>query len=202
VLRLHILPHAVADVVRLEALRSWRTLRRHGFQLDDVHQELLVHWTLQRHRYDAQRASQATFAAHVCRRRALSLIEAAEAAKRGGGNVCAVSEMAPMDEHLIEIERPDQVSEDTQAIRLGLRSRPEAELSELKMDVENVIATLAPDHAALADGLKRENITGAAASLGISRATAHRRRAAIKTAFIAAGLDGYLRPERSYGGLR
>ncbi len=185
-----ILPPAVVRAIRFEAVRAAHLLRRYGYDREDVQQELFLHWIERSGSHDPARSSPATFATMICRRRAMSILETATAAKRGGGIVCAFSELPVVDDHGTEIERPDRVSQDTYELRMGRRSRPEAELLHLHLDVEAVLANV-PHLAVLAHDLMFNSVSVTASSLG-ARSTIHRRKHAVREAFRQAGLHRYL----------
>jgi hypothetical protein len=49
-----VLSPAVANVIKFEVFLASRRLRRHGFEVDDVEQELVLHWL----RHPAERGSE------------------------------------------------------------------------------------------------------------------------------------------------
>lgn len=184
---------AVVAAIRAEAFRSWRSLRRFGFEPADVRQEFTLSCISQFDRYEPARSSPATFASHTCRQRTLQIIEPALAAKRNGG-VVPQSLSAPIGKNEdIRTELGDIISDDDVAVRSGRRSRPTRDLLALRLDVDRVIRGLSIELAdvarLLAAGATIENL---AKSLRISRSTAHRRVAQIRSAFYAAGLNRYL----------
>jgi DNA-directed RNA polymerase specialized sigma24 family protein len=184
----------VLSVIRCEAYRAWRSLRRHGYEPADLQQEFALR-LLERHRsYDPKRASAATFSTHVCRHRALQLAERATTRKRGAGIVpVSFSEaLTASGETEVTTVLADIVSDDGAAMRIGRRSRPAAELAEFRIDVNRVVAGLPPHLATFARNLASQTVTEAATSAGVGRATGYRYRAEIKAAFTKAGLDRYL----------
>lgn len=187
------LPPGVARVIGFEAFLASRRLRRYGYERHDVEQELLLHWLERRRHHDRRRAGLATFARHVCRHRAFTMLEAATTAKRGGSMVCSFSELPEVGADGKSIERPESISQDTIDMRLGRRSRPEAELLILRLAVHRVLATLPSGLAdlarLLADG---ESAAEAGRKLGIAHATVYRRIAQLRAAFRAAGLGEHV----------
>jgi DNA-directed RNA polymerase specialized sigma24 family protein len=188
------LPPSVARAIHSQAILQGRRLRRYGHDPDDVRQEFWLCWFRRGHQYDPQRSSPQTFISHVCRRRAISMREAATAAKRGGAMVYANSELPTADRHGRPIERPENVSVDTHEMRLGLRSRSAVELAGLRLDVCRVVTSLPSELADVARLLAMgEPMVNVAARLRISRATLHRRVGRLREIFSAAGLGVYLR---------
>jgi AcrR family transcriptional regulator len=64
--------------------------------------------------------------------------------------------------------------------------------SEMRADVERVIASLSPDLASVAELLMSMGVVEVARRLKVSRATVYRRIGHIREVFHAAGLEGYL----------
>ena len=185
------LPAAVARVIHGEAFRAERRLRRYGYRASDLRQEFTLHWLKQRHHHNPRRSEPQTFASCVCHHRALSLLEAATAAKRGG-QVWSFSEVPICDDHMFPIQRPEDVASDKADMQFGRRTKPAAELEDLERDVARVLGRLPSDLANLARLLAQgETLTDAATILGCSRATANRRLGQLRAAFAEAGLQDY-----------
>jgi RNA polymerase sigma factor (sigma-70 family) len=190
-----ILAPGVTRVIRREAYRAWRGLRHYGNYPNDIQQEFLLHWIRRRHRHDADSSSVATFAAHVCRRRGLSMLETAAAEKRGGGVVPkSLSEPVCLSEtDRSSLVLADVVAADGCAMRAGLSSRPAPELLALRLDVDRAVSNLPVELEQVARLLAAGSpLPEVAKRLNISRSTAYRRTAAIRSAFRAAGLDSYV----------
>jgi len=201
-----LLPSVMA-VIRAEAFRAWRSLHRFGFEPGDISQEIALHWFRRRRHYDPSRASVTTFVSCLARNRCLQLLEGATAAKRGSGAVI-VSFSDPIkldrdggvDRRVKILDRGSTISADAPNGWPGCRSRTDAELRDLRADVDRIISTLPSHLASLARRLKFETVTEAARSEGISRATANRYVVAIRDAFTHAGIGRYIRREPIWGG--
>jgi hypothetical protein len=189
-----ILLPAVMAIIRAEAFRAWRSLRRFGFESSDLRQEFRIRLLEAEGAYDAARSSPATFAGHSCRQRTLQLLEPNLTAKRNGGSV-PLSLSSPVGDQEQEeeaLQLIDTVSEDWCTIRIGLRSRPTAELMELAADVAHVIEGLPADLAAVARLLlEGEPDVAVAKRLRISRSTLYRRIGQLRRIFRQAGLHSY-----------
>jgi DNA-directed RNA polymerase specialized sigma24 family protein len=188
------LPLGVARAIRCAAFRASRRLRRYGFDFQDIEQEFFLHWVGRRHCHDAGRASALTFATHICRRRALQMIEGATTEKRGGsgGTMSLANPVAVGREgRTTELERT--ISQDEYEANVGRRSRSFAELLILCIDVNRAInrlpAKLAHVANLLASGMPAVE---AAQHLQISRATLYRRIGQLRHVFREAGLHGYV----------
>lgn len=100
------------------------------------------------------------------------------------------------------IDLESSLSADTCSIQIGRQSRPEAELLDLRIDVERILAGVRPDVAFFARRLAHESVSEAARSAGISRATAYRRVQKLRTVFAENGLDTYLTRGQAVGSKR
>jgi hypothetical protein len=184
-----VLTPGVARVIRLEAFRSWRSLRRFGFEPTDLRQEFTIACLNGFDLYDPSRSSPTTFATHTCRRRTLQIVESARTVKRNGG-VTPESFAAPVvNEHGAKTKLGDLISQDEYAIRTGRRSRPAADLLALRLDVDRVVRGLSTELAEVARLLAAGHVPSDVAKLlRISRATTYRRVADLRAAFQAAGI--------------
>jgi hypothetical protein len=185
---------AVLGVIRMEACRAWRALRRFGYEPSDLRQEFRLRLLEVDGLYNPGRSSPATFASHSCRQRTLQLVEPHLAAKRNSGMAMqSLSTPVGLDEGS-PVELADLIADDEYAMRIGRRSRPATELAALRLDVDRVVSGLPIELADVARLLAAGNsVVALARRLGISRATAHRRIASLREAFHAAGLDSYNR---------
>lgn len=183
---------AVLAVVRMEANRAWRSLRRFGYEREDVRQEFRMRLLDVEGLYDPVRSAPSTFAAHTCRQRTLQLVEPHLAAKRNAGMAPqSLSTPVGLDEGA-PVELADLIADDEYALRMGRRSLPAADLLALRLDVDRVVSGLPVELADVARLLAAgESVIAVARHLRISRATAHRRIAALRVAFHEAGFGGY-----------
>ena len=180
---------AVVAVIRIEANRAWRSLRRFGYEASDLRQEFRVRLLEVEGVYDPARSAPSTFATRNCRQRTLQLIEPHLAAKRNAGMAPqSLSTPVGLDEGA-PVELADLIADDEYALRMGRRSLPAADLLALRLDVDRVVRGLPLELADVARLLAvGESVVDVACRLGISRATAHRRLAALRVAFHKAGL--------------
>jgi DNA-directed RNA polymerase specialized sigma24 family protein len=192
-----LLTPGVLPAIRCEAFRAWRSLRRFGFESQDIRQEFFLHLVHAQSRYEARRSSPVTFTTHVCRHRSSRLVEAATCVKWGGG-VAPRSLAEPVkkgERHgaTIMAELADTISDDAYAMRTGRRSRSFAELLTLRIDVNRAIARLPTDLADVANLLASGMpVVEVARQLQISRATLYRRIGQLRWAFRESGLHGYV----------
>jgi DNA-directed RNA polymerase specialized sigma24 family protein len=184
---------AVISAIRWETRRAATRLRRFGYDREDLNQELAFHWFQQRRLHDSRRGSPQTFAAQVCRRKAISILETAMTAKRGGGSVYSFSELATVDNDCWPIEQPKKISADMQEMRLRGRVRSASELADLLLDLKRVVDGLPADLFTMVQMLMDgESPVGIARRLKISRSSVYRRIERLRRVFRHAGLDRYL----------
>jgi hypothetical protein len=188
-----VLTPAVAAVIRAEAFRAWRGLHRFGFEPSDIRQEFAMACIGGFHRYDASRSSPGTFAGHTCRQRTMQMIEPALAAKRNRGAIPESLSAPIRNDEGAPITFGDLISDDDYTICAGLRSRPAAELAELRIDVSRAMKGLPADMVAVAELLAvGERPVEIARRLGICRASVYRTIPRLRDWFVERGLDGYI----------
>jgi RNA polymerase sigma factor (sigma-70 family) len=184
---------AVDRAIRFEAFRAAGSLHRFGYDYADIRQEMRLHFLTQFAHFDG-RASVATFAAHVCRNRALRLLDVATSLKRDrGGAPRSLSDSVSLGDDRGVVELSTTISEEAYAMRTGRRYRTAAELLILRLDVRRIMKILPAELAAVAELLAEgETPTAAASRLGIARSTIHRRIVRLRGIFHQAGLGLYI----------
>jgi DNA-directed RNA polymerase specialized sigma24 family protein len=198
-----VVPAEAMSVIRASALRANRSAVRFGDSVEDVTQDLLLHYLQQRHRYDPGRSSVATFAARVCGHRAIGMVAKASAQKRGGGvSVKSLSEPVAIGQAGENILLESTISADSFNMNLGRQTQPEAELRDLQIDIEHILAGVPPDVAFFARRLAYESVGEAARAAGLSRASAYRRVQKLRKVFAENGLDTYLTRCQAVGSKR
>jgi hypothetical protein len=190
-----VLTPGVARVIGAESFRAWRSLRQFGFEPSDLRQEFTAECIGRFERYDPRRSSPTTFATRACRQRTLQIIEPHLAAKRNGGKVTlSLSDPIGTDDG-VRAELGDTVSDDRIAMFAGQRSRPAAELAELRADVDRVVTGLPAELADVARLLlEGEPAVEVARRLRIARCTLYRRIRRLREIFREGGLDRYCHP--------
>jgi DNA-binding NarL/FixJ family response regulator len=155
-----------------------------------LEQELTLHYLRRCHQHDSKRASAATFASNICRNRLFNLFEAETACMRSAtGGLTSLSEPVAIGPSGRTIERGATISEDSYNMNAGRRSRPDAELIPLRIDVDQIVSGLPAELADVAHLLAAgESPEDVARQLEISRATVHRRVVRLRRIFRGAGL--------------
>ncbi|MCG3138808.1 MAG: hypothetical protein HJJLKODD_02677 [Phycisphaerae bacterium] len=162
-----------AEVVRFQA---WRLQRLGVCSWEDAHQELLAEAWRRWPEYSPQRGSPTTFLQMVMRQRASALRRQSRAQKRGGG-WCNLGEV---------------VLETIEAVENRAAYNSDVQRRDLRLDLEQLLAALPPDHQRICRGLNHDTIAEVARKLQIPR---HRLLCLLKTIrshFQAADLQEYL----------
>jgi DNA-directed RNA polymerase specialized sigma24 family protein len=160
-------------VVRIVCTQAARLAGRHGFSLadrDDIRQELLLDCFVRLRRFDSTKSSRRTFVYRVVRHGVSTLRASCTAACRDyrlnsdslDGSRWVNGEAIPFG---------DSVSADHYDCQFGRSVRSCVERTELRIDVDAVIARLPPELAAIARLLASVGAIEAAERLGVPRAT-------------------------------
>ena len=167
---------------------SW-TLASADYDSGDLRQDFALELLQRISGFDPARGSLARFVWVLTDHRVANIRDHEHAQQRDcRQNAWSVNEKVKSDDD--EEERGANMAETA----CRYRSRPDAELLQLRLDVARVLDTLPPHLSRLARSLATEPVASAAQSAGVSRATAYRQVAEIRAAFAKAGLDRYLTP--------
>lgn len=160
-------------------------------ELDDLLQEVLLHWYHARGSHDPQgKASLRTYMARVVRNKLIDLIRERESDKQMVNTLTVPTEFtsegepgsAP-DDNEGSVPEPDDVQEQRDAKQ------------SLHLDLTRALAHLTPRQQALCRLLLEEDLTMVEASqrLGVPRGTLYEELKHIRAVFQELGLDSYLR---------
>jgi RNA polymerase sigma factor (sigma-70 family) len=152
---------------------------------DDILQEALLHWWLQRDRYREERqASRRTFMRRVLNAKLVDLAREAKAAKRGGGHITD-----SLDREVDEVRVDGSVLGDLIPDNVDV----EAEGS-LRVDLERGVALLTERQRLIVRTLGAGyRISEVSRRSGLSRDSLHEELRRIRRTFRDAGLGDYLR---------
>ena len=156
----------------------------------DLEQELYAAFLPRNDKYDPSRASYRTFVERAVGNCAATLVEAAQAKKRGRQFETVIFSQLPL-----ETEDGEVLDAEDVVGRLRLRNdlAPSVEHDAMIVaDVRRAVSALPPPLRETCFCLAAGSISDAAAMSGVSRWTVHHRITAIKERFVAAGLDAYL----------
>lgn len=169
---------------------AWK-LAQIGRDREDIEQELHLKLLKYLASYDPRKGRLQAFATAIVKRQAANLLRAKRALKRDHHGVRSLSmELANEEEGPVELA--DTISQRHLGARLGRATREEHELAALAMDIRDVIASLPPELADLAERLKTDSLSQIARDLGIPRTTLADRVRKLRRYFEQAGLRDYL----------
>ncbi len=161
-------------------------------EVEDVQQDLIADVLSRLPRYDGDRAGVKTFISRVINNRIADLLKSREAACRGNGCTKESLDDWVRDETGSWARRDTTVDASRRRAHLGICERSAHEQRELEMDVGGVTASLPPEQRAICAMLRTKTPIEIARETGLARSVIYRHIAAIRTAFIEAGLDHYL----------
>lgn len=165
--------------------RSWECLRKED--RDDLQQECLIHWYLNRKSYDPlKEVSRRGFMARVIRNRLMDLVREKDADKRKVSHCCV--EFPPEDDGLIPSS--DYVVRENPSLFMD-----SADLLHLGFDLERTVRKLTPRQQKICQGLGPSGLSAREVGrrLKIPSTTLHREIGRIRDRFEQAGLGDYLK---------
>lgn len=155
----------------------------------DLEQELYAAFLPRNDKYDPTRASYRTFVERAVGNCAATLVEAAQAKKRGRHVETIIFSQLPLETEDGEVLDAEDVVE-THRLRNGLAPSVEHN-AMIVADVRRAVSALPPPLRETCFCLVAGTISDAATTIGVSRWTIHRRITAIKERFAALGLDAH-----------
>ena len=156
----------------------------------DIEQDLYVAFLPRNEKYDPSRASYRTFVERAVDNCAASMVEAAQAEKRGRRfEIVTFSQLHLETDDGEMLDAEDVVG--SHRLRNGLMPAVEHD-AMIVADVRRAVNALPPPLRETCFSLVAGRISDVAATTGVSRWTVHHRITAIKERFVTAGLDGYL----------
>ena len=162
------------STAKFEAFRFVRLGALPKGEQEDAAQDILVAVLQRWPGYSSDRGAPATFLSVVARRSAASLARARTAKKRGGGRAFLTLDFHELDAESLQSRR--HVSGDNEFV-------------ESRLDVQHVVARLPRDLRRVALALMTMRPTTAARHLRMAPRTMTSKIAAIRSHFIAAGLE-------------
>jgi RNA polymerase sigma factor (sigma-70 family) len=166
---------AMVELVQHKVRQYLGRLRRPSAESEDLIQDVLTAVLAKLHRFDAQRATLATFVARIAETTLLDLSERASAAKRD-----------PRRERSLDAV-PSHRSEDT-----ANRRPPKPSLQDLALDLAEAIRQLPPELRQVAEGIGVWSIGELAEQAGVHRGTIYRRLDSIRRRWEDGTLRDYL----------
>ena len=185
-------PPSLVVIVRQQARR---TVRSPGFCRDeypDVEQSLYLKLLQGMPRHDASKGSAEAFAQTIVQRESTSLKRRKRAAKRAPGRSVPLHTTIKVGEGEYT-ELSQSIGQRELSARTGADPREEHDASQLKQDVDGLLARLSEDEQDLLERLKWDKVATVARDLDIPPTTIHSRLLKYRQQFEDAGLREYLR---------
>ncbi|MBP7946039.1 MAG: sigma-70 family RNA polymerase sigma factor [Verrucomicrobia bacterium] len=161
-------------------------------EVEDVQQDLIEDVLRRLPKFDGDRASVKTFVCRIIDNKIADLLKSHEAACRGNGCTKESLDDWVRDETGAWVRRDTTVDACCRGARLGICERSEDEQRDLEMDIASVMASLSPEQRDVCGMLRTKTPSEIARETGMSRSAIYKHIAAIRAAFIKAGLDHYL----------
>lgn len=188
------LPDLDEVAARLIRLKARRLVGKAGFtrsDQDDLEQELTLKLLKHRAAFDPRQSHWHAFVTAVVERHAATLLRNKQVEKRDHKRVTSL--------HVV-VEDPlngpgalaDTIGRRERDARLGLSSRSDIELLDLRHDVAAVLESLPPRWREVCERLKHDSISQVARDLGVPRTTLSYLVRRLRKHFETAGLKDYL----------
>jgi hypothetical protein len=178
----------ISRLIRWKALELTKLPGYNVSDRSDIEQELLLHLVKKSTCFDPTRAKATTFARQVIERKAVSLIRHVRAKKRCDFNCVSLNTTVEESEGR-EVELVHLLEEFAARRHTGQRRVGEAQLAQLRLDLEEANGSLSSDLRILAALLHFVTQFAAAEVLGISRREAARRVAQLRVFYEKRGLS-------------
>ena len=194
-------PSTESFLARLIRRKAHQLVGRAGFRTadkEDIEQELQLKVVKHLAAYNGERGHLHPFLTTIIERQAATLVRNQAAAKRDPRRVVSLNVEVQVDGEGYS-ELSTTIGQRESDARLCRRSRHQISGSDLKQDVDVVIAKLSPVEQRLCDCLKRGSITETARELGIPRSTVYDTIARLRKPFEAADLQEYLQIPPTFG---
>jgi RNA polymerase sigma factor (sigma-70 family) len=163
-----------------------------GFQdRQDVEQEVALQVLGALQLFEEERGHRNSFVSAVAERALISILRRKRAAKRDYRRVCSLSVTVNIREEG-PVELAQTISDHEVENRTGSAKRSQQELTELAMDMAEVIGSLPEPWRELAERRKCQTMREIAQAMDVPRTTLNERIAELRQVFQQAGLREYL----------
>jgi len=188
---------------RLISVKAKQLLGRAGFtkaDRKDLEQEMKLHVWMRFPKFDPAKAHWNAFVTTVVERHVATILQRARRIKRlEGAMPVSLSELVEdCDNELIELG--ETVGPEHKEFLTGRYVETAENLSDIRLEVAEVIAGLPDDLRRLCELLKFHNVKEAAREMGIPRTTASSMVARLRAIFVEAGFEDFLPDSSSRGG--
>jgi len=168
-----------------------------GFTADDfedIKQEMLLDLLERLAKYDPSKSNFKLFVTCVIDRKGQNLIRYRESEIRDyRREAYSLNEDVTVADSEEPVQRLATIDQDDQDIRTGKYGRPAEERTQLRLDIEAVLAGLPPELRKAAELLQTKSVTQVARELGVPRTTFYSKHLPLlRKAFTAMGLNLYV----------
>ncbi len=161
-------------------------------EVEDIQQDLIEDVLRRLPKFDDGRATVKTFVCRIINHKIADLLERHEAACRGRGDARESLDDWVRDETGAWVRRDTTVDASQRHAHLRVCERNDHEQRELELDIASVMGSLSPQQRDVCAMLRTKTPTEIARQTGLPRSAIYKHIAAIRAAFIKAGLDHYL----------
>lgn len=182
------------DMVNIKAAEL---VGKAGFTLDDIDdikQEMILDLLERLAKYNPSKSNFKLFVTCVIDRKGQNLIRYRESEKRDyRREECSLNDTVKVANHDEPVQRMNTIDQDDQDIRTGKYGRPAEERTQLRLDIDAVLASIPPELRKAAELLQTQTITQVARELGVPRTTLYDKHLSLlREAFTAKGLNFYV----------
>lgn len=188
---------------RLIRKKAKQLVGRAGFTATDrkdLEQEMRLRVWMRYPQFDPSKAHWNAFVTAIVERHVATLLERARRMKRSGGIATVSLSDLVVDSDEVPVELETTLGEQHKEALTGRYADTAQNLSDLRLDVEQVVAGLPNDLRELCELLKQYTITEAAEKLGIPRTSASYQLQRLRKVFADAGFADSFEDDSSDGG--
>lgn len=160
--------------------------------VEDVQHDLAEDVLRRLPKFDGDRAGARTFVCRIINNQIANILKSHNAASRGNGCTPDSLDDWVRDESGGWTRRSATIDQSRLRAHRGVVPRGDRERRELELDVAEALATLPPEQRTLSLKLRVQTPSEVCRATGLSRSAVYKRIAAIRVAFVAAGLHHYL----------
>ncbi len=192
--RIHDFDDFALDMVNIKAAEL---VGKAGFTADDfedIRQDMLLDLLERLAKYDPSKSDFKLFVTCVIDRKGQNLIRYRESEMRDYRREdCSLNEEVMVADSEEPVQRLATIDQDDQDIRTGKYGRPAEERTQLRLDIEAVLASLPRELRKAAELLQTQTITQVARELAVPRTTLYDKHLPLlREAFTAKGLKFYV----------
>ena len=192
------LPAYIRTLIKVTAAKMKGKYRLRTSDLDDIEQVISLEVVRRRGKFDATKAQENTFLAHLVKHAAADIIQKRKASLRDyRREECSLDEWV-LDDMGEWTRRGDTITEENVRRHLGISGRSEETVRYLTLDVRAALNTLSKPLQLICQHIMLgHSARETAKACGVHHSTVYKRMQRIRQVFIDAGLEQYLPPKKS-----